>query len=153
MGLQPLRVAVKGSEVRGVHTAPVPQEQGRLRVGGGQAQGVLKADVPLTVGEVEEHQVGGGHVQVLLHQPGVPHRPDGAVRGVQPKAAEVLLPEHPVRRPRCVVLPGVVRRGQGNVHRPDGEFVPNVMPHAVQAQLPAEPRHIPGGVVGPAHRL
>ena len=108
--------------------------------------------MPLAVGEVEEHQIRGGHVQVLLQQAGIPHRPEGAVRGIQPEAAKVLGQKHTVRRSGDFILPGVVRRGQGDLYRPHRETLPNAVTHPGQTHVLAQPRHIAGSVVGAAHR-
>ena len=62
---------------------------------------------------------------MLRDQPGITRRPNDAVQCLDPEATGVLVLEDAIAGPRAVVLPGMVRRGDGNPDPSDVESVPD----------------------------
>ena len=59
-------VGVERWKVGSIHAPPVVQQQWRVRVGIRHRDRAVEGEVPLAVGEVEQHGIGGRHAQMMV---------------------------------------------------------------------------------------
>src|SRR4029450_8023775 len=83
-------VGVERREIGSVYAAPVVQQQRGVWISVRHLDRTVETEVPFAVGEVEQHGIGGRHVQVMVgDEPWIARSPDGAVRRVDPEPATV----------------------------------------------------------------